>query len=296
MHEISEILQDPILESVKLVRDAKVSLTHYTHSPHPWTLTFCLNSQAIHVAGRNPNISAVVTTEDLASNLGSDIGVLVADSPKNAFFQIHNVLNRDLPRNPVDWQINSSAAVHPSASVSDQCTLGRNVVIGANAVIEDFVVIGADSFVGPGAVIGARGVHNTYIDGQMLRVVDAGGVYVGERTEILANAVVQRSYFREDTYIGHDVRIGPLTNIGHGSRIEDRAVIAGGTQLAGWVNVGVDAFLGPRTVVRNHTEIGARADVKLGSVVIGDVPEDTAVSGNFAIGHRKHLLRLREVR
>ena len=47
----------------------------------------------------------------------------------------------------------------------------------------------------------------------------AGGLLVGDRAEVMANAVVARAVFRQFTSIGEDCRIGNLAFVSHNVRI-----------------------------------------------------------------------------
>ncbi len=66
--------------------------------------------------------------------------------------------------------------------------------------------------------------------------------------------------------------------------------------VAGYVEIGDDAWIGPGASLVNGIRIGHRAHVALGSVVIGNVDPEQRVAGNFAVGHRALLKRLASIR
>ncbi len=66
--------------------------------------------------------------------------------------------------------------------------------------------------------------------------------------------------------------------------------------VAGYVQIGEDAWIGPGASLVNGIRIGHRAHVALGSVVIGNVDPEQRVAGNFAVGHRALLKHLASIR
>jgi len=59
--------------------------------------------------------------------------------------------------------------------------------------------------------------------------------------------------------------------------------------IAGRARVGEQAWIGASATVSNAIRVGARARVRLGAVVIRDVPAGASVSGNFAVDHARTL-------
>ena len=97
---------------------------------------------------------------------------------------------------------------------------------------------------------------------------------------------IQRSYFKEYTVIGDDVKVGPGANPGHGCEIDSAAVLTSNSVLAGYCHVGKNVWIGSNSTVAHVVRIGDNARVHLGSVVVKNVAPETEVSGNFAVTHR----------
>jgi acetyltransferase-like isoleucine patch superfamily enzyme len=68
-------------------------------------------------------------------------------------------------------------------------------------------------------------------------------------------------------------------------RVSGNTVIAGRSRLADRVWVGTSAS------VAQGLSIGEGAQVKMGAVVVADVPPGASVSGNFAVNHRINMAR-----
>ena len=285
MLKLSNLVSSDIIK-----RDADIHLTHYPSSRYSGTLCFALNEFYIQEANHNEAISAVITTLSLADSVSSEKGLIIHDSPKKSFFEIHNKLaEREAELLPIEPNIAASARIHPTAQISTKVHIGANVIIEAGAVIKDYSYIEDDCYIGENVVIGARGLHNTMVDGTFLKIEDLGGVYIENGCEILAGAIIQKSYFREFTKIGADSKIGPTVNISHGVQIGKNCLITGNSQIAGFTSIGDQVWVGPSSTIAHGLEIGDRANIKIGSVVVSNLAGEKIVSGNFAFDHKKHL-------
>jgi UDP-3-O-[3-hydroxymyristoyl] glucosamine N-acyltransferase len=188
------------------------------------------------------------------------------------------------------FEIGSGVKIHPSAVVSKLVRIGNNVTIGANAVVEDYSDIGDGSVIGPNAVVGAEGLMSLWDeDGNPVLVPHAGSVAIGENVLVLAGTVIAKSMFMTPTRIGDRCQIGILTNIGHGAQIGQGSVVSGNCIIAGRVTVGSGAWIGASCSIGQGLSVGAKAQVKMGSVVVQNVGDGEIVSGNFAVPHSMNV-------
>jgi len=272
------------------VRDAEIQYTHYANSTIAQTVCFVLTLEFLGIANKNENIVAIITTSKLASEVSPLKGLVISTNPKKDFFRLHNLLLENGLNN-----IEMSNNIDSTAVIADTVKIYANVQIGKNVIIEDFVVINSNTiiedntYIAQNVIIGARGMHNTMIEGEFLHVKDAGGVHIGKNCEILAGAIIQKSYFSEFTKIGNQTKISVGVKVGHGCIIGERTLVAGSAQLAGYNTIGNDVWIGPSSVLAHGLTIGHGAQIKLGSVVVKDVKENEEVSGNFAYKHTKRV-------
>jgi UDP-3-O-[3-hydroxymyristoyl] glucosamine N-acyltransferase len=272
------------------VRDIEIQYTHYANSTIPKSVWFGVTSEFFSIANKNENIVAIITTSELASEVNKSKGLVVSTNPKKDFFHLHNLLLENGLNN-----LEISNSIDSTAVIANTVKIHGNVQIGKNVIIEDFVVINSNTiiedntYIAQNVIIGARGMHNTMIEGEFLHVKDAGGVLIGKNCEILAGAIIQKSYFSEFTKIGNQTKISVGVKVGHGCIIGERTLVAGSAQLAGYNTIGDDVWIGPSTVLAHGLTIGNGAQIKLGSVVVKDVKENEEVSGNFAYKHTKRV-------
>lgn len=277
--------------NTRIVRDAEIESTHYCDGMLPGCVTFAARRTFVRAANSNPAVVAIITSEEFANDVDVSKGLCVSSDPRLTFFTIHNALvGCGAMTLSVGRAIDSSARLHPSAVIGDNVRIGADVFVDAGAVIGDGVILEESVYVGPNAVVGARGLHDTETTDGRIRVRDAGGVHVKARAEILASAVIQRSYFMEFTLIGSDTVIGPCVNVAHGCVIGDHVLIGGNAQLAGWCRLEDRCWIGPGSILMQKISIAADAKVLLGSVVVKNVGPGATVSGNFA---EDHVVRVR---
>ena len=282
--------------TTEILRDGAFAYLDEAGTTQPNSLVFCQNLAFLEIANANPNVVAVITTPELATEACAP-GLAVSANPRLAFFRIYRqVAVADLAYPTKAFGQGVGCNIHPSAVVSSRTRIGNPVTIAANAVIEDFVEIGDNTYIGANAVIGAEGMMTVWEeDGGPLIITHAGGVNIGHDVVILAGAVIAKSLYRSFTRIGDYSQIGILTNIGHGVRIGKRCVISGNCVVTGRTELGDNVWMGVSASVAPGLKIGAGAQIKMGSTVVRNLPPGQVVSGNFALPHNlnmKHYLEL----
>lgn len=274
----------------KLIQDAEITATHYSNSTILGTVTFAETEYFLKQAIENTCVVAVITKPEFVQSGFAGKGVVITDSPKKDFFALHNFMFGKGCFNLV-----TESSISPKASIASTAVIKPNVIIEDGVVIEDYAVIESNSILKKGvyvaahSIIGARGMHNTFINGERIWVKDAGGVILEENVQILSSATIQKSYFFESTHVGKNSIVSVQCNIGHGATIGSNTLIAGNAQLAGYVKVGNNAWVGPSVTVAHGLTIGDDAELLIGSTVIQNVAPGKKVSGNFAMDHTKNI-------
>lgn len=274
---------------LEVVRNKAFKLTHYATSKINGTLCFVENEGYALKASKNENISIVITKAELAENISEDKGLIISESPKKLFFEIHNQLASEYEFENYGNNISDSAIIADTVVIGNGVTIGDGVKIGEYSIIEDGTVIGNNVLIENHVILGGRGMHNTIIDGAFMHVTDLGNVVIEDDVEILSHAVIQKPYFYHSTIIGKESRISVGCNIGHGCEIGERCMIAGNSVIAGYCKLGTDVWVGPNTTMAHMIKVDDYSNILLGSVVIADIKKSQIVSGNFALDHAKNL-------
>lgn len=282
----------------KIVRDGFFECVLFPECDTPNALCYVEHTRFLKVVNKNLNITAVITTNALASKLSESKGLIVCDNPAKCYYDIHNYLAKTaIP-------LVQTSFVDPTATIAETAIIKPNVIIQSGVKIADYAVvyentiIGKNTYVGTSAIIGNRGMQNVRVEGENYSVAFLGGVKIGSNCEILARAMVQKPYHAFFTSIANNVKISVNSSVGHGSSIGKNTLIAGSTTIAGNVKIGSDVWVGPGTIIRDRLKIGDRAKIIMGSVVTQNVKANKSISGNFAFDHAKnvqHFSRLKRM-
>lgn len=155
--------------------------------------------------------------------------------------------------------------IHYTAYIFQGCKVGKNCRIGAYAVI------------GSLGLLCKRGKDN-----KLTRVESKGSVIVEDDVDIGAGSCIQRGKIG-NTIIGRGTFIGPMTNIGHDTKIGKNCIIGNKTLISGFVTVGNNSRINIGSIIRNRVKIGSNVVVGMGSLVMHDVPDNLTVVGRPAV-------------
>ena len=178
----------------------------------------------------------------------------------------------------------AGAVIGPRVRIGRQCVIGANAVI-ANSLIGDRVVvhpgcaIGQDGF---GYVMGAAG-HR--------KVMQVGRVIVQDEVEIGAGTTIDRGANR-DTVIGEGTKIDNLVQIGHNVSIGRHCIIVLQCGISGSVVIEDRVILAGQVGLPDNVTIGEGAVIGAKSGVISDVPPGEKWFGYPAMRGREFLRSL----
>ncbi|WP_043529312.1 UDP-3-O-(3-hydroxymyristoyl)glucosamine N-acyltransferase [Litchfieldella xinjiangensis] len=224
--------------------------------------------------------------------------------------------------------------IDASASVSDTASLGQDVQIGPNAVIEagarlgDRVIVGAGCVVGAdtqigddsrlhanvtvyhgvmigkrailhsGCVIGADGFGFAHDGSRWHKIAQLGGVVLGDDVEVGSCSSIDRGALG-DTLIGDDVKIDSQVQIAHNVQIGDHSALAGCVGIAGSTKVGRHCMLGGGVGLSGHLTLCDGVQVTGMSLVTNSIHEPGVYSsGTGAMNNaqwRKNAVRFKQL-
>jgi UDP-3-O-[3-hydroxymyristoyl] glucosamine N-acyltransferase len=196
--------------------------------------------------------------------------------------------------------------IHPTANISGNSRLGRNVMVGPYSVLGPDVEIGDNTQIfshvvinGPakigrwgtvkdGAVIGSEGWEFISDEGGTpVHPPQLGAIIIEDNVWIGSNSTIERPSI-EDTRISANAKIDDLVHIGGGARIGTNCEILAGVVLSANVILEKNVTISPQVVVRENLRIGEGVLVGQGSVVLKNLE-----AGNVYVGNPARLLRVR---
>lgn len=205
--------------------------------------------------------------------------------------------------------------VHPSAVISNDTVLGKNISVGANSFIGKNVRIGDNTTIGPNTVIEDDVTigKNTILNAQIYvghnciigdhceihahttigsdgfgfftdqaythhKVPQIGNVVVEDNVEIGASCCIDRATI-ESTIIGKGSKLDNLCHIAHNCTIGENSLIAGGFFVAGSTHIGKRFTTGGSTVVSTQLQIADGVTLAGRSTVTNDVIKEGQYGG-----------------
>lgn len=173
---------------------------------------------------------------------------------------------------------------HPLAVIHRDAQIGKNVTVSPFVTIEEDVIIGDGSWIGPNAVImaGTRiGKNCRIFPGAVLGAIPQDLKFTGEKTTLeIGDNVTIREYCTLNrgtkalgkTVIGNGCLLMAYVHVAHDCIIGNHCILANNSTLAGHVEIEDNAVLGGMTAVQQFTRIGAHCMVGGGSLLNKDVP------------------------
>lgn len=284
---------------VEIIRDFNISFVGKIPTNLNNRLVSVSNAANLNELKKVDGVAGVLTTREMLDQIPESLGLAICPTPYAKIMDIHEYLIsipnfqwRDFPA-----QIGKNTKIHPSAVIPDQnVRIGENCVIGPNAVICERVIMGDSCSIGPGSIIGCD-AFDLKSGSKIQRLLQqSGGVIMGNHVTILASTTIVRASFGGFTVIEDEASFDNLVHVAHDCHIGKRSKLAACAEVSGRVNIGSDCFLGPNVTISNGINIGNKAHISLGSVVVKDVESETRVTGNFALPHLKWLKFIKSIR
>jgi UDP-3-O-[3-hydroxymyristoyl] glucosamine N-acyltransferase len=181
-----------------------------------------------------------------------------------------------------DSVIGNSVTIYPGVYIGDRCRIGDGAVIYSNVSIYDEVEIGNRVIIHSGTVVGSDGFGFVVDElGRQVKILQLGGVKIGDDCEIGANCAIDRGTFGPTT-LGEGVKLDNLIQVGHNCEIGDHTVIAALTGLSGGTRIGKRCIIAGQVGTNQHITIGdgcivtgqagVTKNVRPGSMVGGTIP------------------------
>ncbi len=216
-----------------------------------------------------------------------DVAFALCDNPKKIF---SNCLEELIETEVIyqgkwyDCERHEGINIHPSAIVNCEINAKkiRNIFIGPNVFLSEFVSVSENVKIGPGTVIGGDGFgFFADQDLQSVRMPHVSGVILGNNVEIGANTTIDRGTLTP-TVIGRNCKIDNLVHIAHNVTLGENTKIVSNTTICGSVKTGQSVWIGGNSIIRDALSIGNNAVIGIGSTVTKNVPSDETWAGNPA--------------
>ena len=191
-------------------------------------------------------------------------------------------------------RVESTAIIGRNVSLGENVYIGHNVIVEDNVSIGDYTIlmhnvvvsegseIGNHCVVKSGSVIGQKGFgFERDQNGIPVEFTHYGKVCIGNHVEIGAlNTVVAGAL--SDTVIEDYVKMDDHVHIAHNVVVGRGSLVAACAEVSGSVQIGRQVWLGPNCSVIDNVALGDEVFVGIGAVVTKSFLERTVVAGNPA--------------
>ena len=287
----------------KVMGDATLSIHGVStiHDGKKGTITFVAYKKYHQYISSTPASAIIVSDGELLD--GKD-GIIV-DNPQVA---IVSVLKYFAPKNTINYGIHGTAIIHSESTIGDNVSIGPNTIIEQGVVIGDNVSIGANNVIESGTNIGYHSsldhnihlYHRTQIGKQCiihsgaiiggdgygfvtqndthLKLPQNGNVIIGNNVEIGANCTIDRGTIG-DTTIGDYCKFDNAVQIAHNVSIGRGCLLTAHVTIAGSTKVGEFCIFGGQAGAIDHVTIGDRAIFACYTAAMKDLPGGKVYSG-----------------
>lgn len=279
----------------------------------PGDATFCAQPKYAALVPETPAAAVLIPNGYPAT---SRAALLSVADPYHAFLRLVRAFQAELPMRP--------RGIHPNAVVDPSAHIGKDVSIGACAVVEKdasiadgatlcpgvFVGVGASvgegSYLFPkvivlhavhlgrrvivhsGTVLGSDGFGYLQRDGLHEKVPQLGKVVVDDDVEIGANVCIDRATLGE-TRIGKGVKIDNLVHIAHNVTVGDGTLVIAQVGISGSTQIGHGVTIAGQAGLAGHIKVGDGATIGAQAGVTKTVAAGDRVSGYPAMDHERAL-------
>lgn len=192
-------------------------------------------------------------------------------------------------------QIGDGSIIHEGVSIGRGVTIGSGTTLFDRVVIYDRCTIGNDVVVHAGSVIGADGFGYVYRKGKHHKLPHLGTVIIEDDVELGAGVCVDRGKLGA-TRIGRGTKIDNLVQVAHNVQIGPLCVIAAQTGISGSVEIGAGVAMGGQVGIAHGLKIGNEVRIAAKSGIMSDVPDGQTVVGSPAQDRSTAFRELARVR
>jgi UDP-3-O-[3-hydroxymyristoyl] glucosamine N-acyltransferase len=177
-------------------------------------------------------------------------------------------------------EIGNGTVIFPHATVYPGVKIGNHCLIHSQVSLREGVSLGDRVILHNGVVIGSDGYGYLQTESKShTKIPQAGGVTIEDDVEIGANTTVDRAALGH-TIIRRGTKIDNLVQIAHNVEIGENSLIISQVGIGGSSRIGKNVILAGQAGIPDHIHIGDNAIVLAKTGITKDIPEGALVSGS----------------
>ncbi|MDI6732125.1 MAG: UDP-3-O-(3-hydroxymyristoyl)glucosamine N-acyltransferase [Candidatus Margulisbacteria bacterium] len=196
---------------------------------------------------------------------------------------------------PSSCKIGKEVSIGAYAVLGEKVSVGKNTVIYPHVTVYDQVQIGQRVVIHSGCRIGVDGFGYVQENGRHLKIPQVGPVIIEDDVALHANVCISRGTLGP-TIIGAGTKVDSLTHIAHNCKIGRDCIIVSQVGVAGSVTLKDHVTVGGQAGFSDHVTVGENTLIAARAGVTKNIPANSIVSGFPAIDHREDLANLAALR
>ena len=175
-------------------------------------------------------------------------------------------------------KIGDGTVIYAHCYVGCSTEIGKNSIIYPNVTIRENVKIGDRVIIHPGSVIGSDGYGYEATAAGHQKIPHIGDVIIEDDVEIGACTTVDRAKIAH-TKISRGTKIDNLVQVAHNVTIGENCLIVSQCGISGSVKIGKNVIMGGQVGMVEHIEIGDNVMIGAKGGVIKSIPAKSIVAG-----------------
>jgi UDP-3-O-[3-hydroxymyristoyl] glucosamine N-acyltransferase len=188
-------------------------------------------------------------------------------------------------------RIGEGTIIASGVSIGENTTIGKACRVDANVVIYHNCVIGNNVWIQANSTIGSTGFGYKFIAGQHTLIPHNGGVVIEDFVDIGANCCIDRAKFG-NTVIGAGTKMDNLVQIAHNVVVGKCCLITAQVAVAGSTTLGNGVVVGGQAGFKDHITVGDGTMVAARTGLMSDAPGGQVLAGNPATEIRQQMRQI----
>lgn len=185
--------------------------------------------------------------------------------------------------------VGAGSKIYPQVVIGNNVVIGENTVINAGVKIYHGCKIGSNVIIHAGTVIGSDGFgFAPQADGTYKKIPQIGNVVVEDQVEIGSNCTIDRATIGS-TIIRKGAKLDNLIQVAHNVEIGSFTVIAAQSGISGSTKIGQHVQIGGQAGIVGHITIEDGAKINAQSGVTKSLKKGEAVTGTPAFSYTQAL-------
>ncbi len=185
-------------------------------------------------------------------------------------------------------KLGNNCKVYPHVYIGDNVTIGNNCILYPHVTIYEGCVIGNTCILHAGSVVGSDGFGFAPEGDNYKKIPQLGNVVLEDNVEIGANTTIDRAVM-DSTIIRQGVKLDNLVQIAHNVEVGEHTVMASQVGISGSVKIGKHCQFGGQAGLAGHLHIGDNVAIGAQSGVIGNIEDRRKILGAPAIDAKNFM-------